>query len=96
MRLPGIRTERARLLQGDLTKRFLAAVFSLPRVKSLLSNDRLAPDVALIGAWARSVNIEPADCSSGHSGQATTPDCDLYGENGERLQYRYLKVGDAS
>jgi transposase len=43
---------RARLMQADVAREFLAALLSLPRVKQLLSSDHFSVDGTLIDAWA--------------------------------------------
>jgi transposase len=43
---------RDRMLEGNVAKRFLAAVLAQPRVKKLLSSGHFSVDGTLIDAWA--------------------------------------------
>jgi transposase len=43
---------RARLIEGDIAKKFLAAVLDQKAVKALLSDDHFSVDGTLIEAWA--------------------------------------------
>ena len=43
---------RERLLAGDIAAAFMDAVLSLPRVKTLLSDEHFSVDGTLIQAWA--------------------------------------------
>jgi hypothetical protein len=44
---------RDRLLDGDIARRFMTAVLSLPQVHTLLSSEHFSGDGTLIEAWAR-------------------------------------------
>jgi hypothetical protein len=50
---------RDRLLEGDITARFMAAVLDQPRVKDLISNEHFSVDGALIEAWASLKSFKP-------------------------------------
>jgi len=52
---------RDRLLQGDVAQKFLSAVLSQPRVKSLLSSEHFSVDGTLIEAWAGHKSFKPKD-----------------------------------
>ena len=66
---------RERLLAGDVAAKFMAAVLSQPRVKTLLSDDHFSVDGTLIDAWASMKSFRPKD----GSGEPPGP-----GRNGER------------
>ena len=66
---------RDRLIEGDIAKRFLAAVLNQEPVKSLLSDDHFSVDGTLIEAWASMKGFRPKD-GSGEPPAA--------GRNGER------------
>ena len=42
---------RDRLLEGDISAKFLAALLAQPKVKKLLSSDHFSVDGTLIEAW---------------------------------------------
>jgi transposase len=52
---------RDRLLEGDIAKKFLAAVLAQPRVKKLLSTEHFTVDGTLIEAWASMKSFKPQD-----------------------------------
>lgn len=66
---------RERLLAGDVAAKFMAAVLSQPRVKTLLSDEHFSVDGTLIDAWASMKSFRPKD----GSGEPPGP-----GRNGER------------
>jgi IS5 family transposase len=66
---------RDRLLQGDIARRFLAAILVDPQIKPLLSTEHFSVDGTLIEAWASMKSFRPKD----GSGEAPGP-----GRNGER------------
>jgi transposase len=59
---------RDRLLEGDVAQRFLAAVLSQPRVRTLLSNEHFSVDGTLIEAWAGHKSFKPKDQPPGNGG----------------------------
>ncbi len=65
---------RDRLLEGDIARRFLAAILVDPQVKPLLSDDHFSVDGTMIEAWASMKSFKPKD----GSGEPPTP-----GRNGE-------------
>jgi Transposase DDE domain len=65
---------RDRLLEGDIARRFLAAILVDPQVKPLLSDDHFSVDGTMIEAWASMKSCKPKD----GSGEAPAP-----GRNGE-------------
>jgi transposase-like protein DUF772 len=65
---------RERLIEGDIARRFMAAVLNQERVKTLLSDDHFSVDGTLIEAWASMKSF----CKDG-SGEPPAP-----GRNGER------------
>jgi len=54
---------RDRLLDGDIARRFMSAVLSLPRVRQLLSSEHFSVDGTLIEAWASMKSFVPKDGS---------------------------------
>ncbi|MBL8697929.1 MAG: IS5 family transposase [Alphaproteobacteria bacterium] len=66
---------RERLLAGDVAAKFMAAVLSQPRVKTLLSDEHFSVDGTLIDARASMKSFRPKD----GSGEPPGP-----GRNGER------------
>ena len=52
---------RDRLLQGDVAQKFVAAVVSQARVKSLLSSEHFSVEGSLIEAWAGHKSFKPKD-----------------------------------
>ncbi len=52
---------RDRLLEGDIARRFMAGVLSLPRVRNLLSDEHFSVDGTLIEAWASMKSVQPKD-----------------------------------
>jgi transposase len=71
---------RDRLLEGDIARRFLAAIVAQPRVKSLMSDEHFSVDGTLIQAWASQKSFQPK-----RDGQQEPPDPDAPGgRNGER------------
>jgi transposase len=66
---------RDRLLEADVAREFLAALLSLPQVKTLLSSEHFSVDGTVIDAWASMKSFRPKD----GSGEPPGP-----GRNGER------------
>jgi transposase len=66
---------RERLIEGDIARRFMAAVLNQEPVKALLSDDHFSVDGTLIEAWASIKSFRPKD----GSGEPPAP-----GRNGER------------
>jgi transposase len=66
---------RERLIEGDIARKFMAAVLSQGAVKALLSDDHFSVDGTLIEAWASMKSFRPKD-GSGEPPAA--------GRNGER------------
>jgi len=66
---------RERLIEGDIAKKFMAAVLDQEAVKALLSDDHFSVDGTLIEAWASMKSFRPKD----GSGEPPAP-----GRNGER------------
>jgi transposase len=73
---------RDRLLEGDIARRFLAAILVAPQVKPLLSDDHFLVDGTMIEAWAGMKSFKPKDGSC----EAPAP-----GRNGE-VAVRALKA----
>ncbi len=66
---------RERLIEGDIARKFMAAMLSQGAVKALLSDDHFSVDGTLIEAWASMKSFRPTD-GSGEPPAA--------GRNGER------------
>ena len=66
---------RERLIEGDIARRFMAAVLNQASVKALLSDDHFSVDGTLIEAWASMKSFRPRD----GGGEPPAP-----GRNGER------------
>jgi transposase len=66
---------RERLIEGDIARRFMAAVLNQGPVKALLSDDHFSVDGTLIEAWASIKSFRPKD----GGGEPPAP-----GRNGER------------
>ena len=58
---------RDRLLEGEITAKFLIAVLAQPQVKRLLSSDHFSVDGTLIGAWASIKSFRKKDGSDNDS-----------------------------
>ncbi len=56
---------RARLLAGEVSARFLSALLAEPRVKRLLSSEHFSVDGTLIDAWASMKSFRPKSDRSG-------------------------------
>jgi transposase len=70
---------RERLIEGDIARKFMAAVLNQGSVKALLSDDHFSVDGTLIEAWASMKNFRPKD----GSGEPPAP-----GRNGDRDFHR--------
>src|SRR5260221_9498259 len=79
---------RDRLLDGDIARKFMAGVLSLPQVRKLLSSEHFSVDGTLIEAWASMKSFvpkgAPSDQDPGTSGggQGRNAERDFHGENG--------------
>jgi transposase len=71
---------RERLLDGDVAAKFMAAVLSQPRVKSLLSDDHFSVDGTLIEAWASMKSFRPKDGSDQPPGPGRNGERNFHGE----------------
>lgn len=58
------------LLDGDIAAKFLGAVLSLRRVKTLLSREHFSVDGTLIEAWASTKRFRPKDADGGRDDDA--------------------------
>src|SRR5215469_4928608 len=66
---------RERLIEGDIARKFMAAVLNQGQIKALLSDDHFSVDGTLIEAWASMKSFRPKD------GSGKPP---AAGRNGER------------
>jgi len=74
-------TNRDRLLDGDIARRFLAAILGRPEVRGLLSSEHFTVDGTLIEAWASMKSFQPKDGSvAPPQGGGRNPERDFHGE----------------
>src|ERR1700757_4984508 len=59
---------RERLIEGDIARKFMAAVLDQGSVKALLSDEHFSVDGTLIEAWASMKSFRPKDGSGGPAG----------------------------
>ena len=77
---------RDRLLNGDIARKFMASLLSLPEVRALLSSEHFSIDGTLIEAWASMKSFVPKDSGSedssgsGRSGQGRNAERNFHGE----------------
>ncbi|HEX9628252.1 MAG TPA: IS5 family transposase [Acidiferrobacterales bacterium] len=72
---------RDRLLDGDIARKFLAAVLSRPKVQGLLSAEHFTVDGTLIEAWASLKSFVPKDGSgTPPTGGGRNAERDFHGE----------------
>ena len=64
---------RDRLLEGQISAKFLAAVLAQPKVKRLLSTDHFSVDGTLIEAWASMKSFKPRAEDKGDEGDDPSP-----------------------
>ena len=56
---------RDRLLNGDIARKFMASILTLPQVRTLLSSEHFSVDGTLLEAWASMKSFVPKDGSGG-------------------------------
>src|SRR5215210_5683747 len=73
---------RDRLLEGEIARKFLAAILSQPRVRRLLSSDHFSVDGTLVEAWASMKSFKPKQDSGGDPppGGGRNAEADFKGE----------------
>jgi transposase len=72
---------RDRLLDGDIARRFMTTVLSLPQVRQLLSSEHFSVDGTLIEAWASMKSFVPKDGSNPPAtGTGRNAERDFHGE----------------
>jgi transposase len=71
---------RERLIEGDIARKFMAAVLNQEPVKVLLSNDHFSVDGTLIEAWASMKSFRPKDGSGESPAPGRNGDRDFHGE----------------
>ena len=54
---------RDRLLNGDIARKFMASILTLPQVRTLLSSEHFSVDGTLLEAWASMKSFVPKDGS---------------------------------
>ncbi len=71
---------RDRLLDGDVARKFLAAVVAQARKRDLLSDDHFSVDGTLIEAWASIKSFRPKDGDDQPPGPGRNAERDFHGE----------------
>src|SRR6516162_8423733 len=71
---------RDRLIEGDIARKFMAAVLSQEPVKALLSDDHFSVDGTLIEAWASMKSFRPKDGSGEPPAAGRNGERDFHGE----------------
>jgi len=71
---------RERLIEGDIAKKFMAAVLDQEAVKALLSDDHFSVDGTLIEAWASMKSFRPKDGSGEPPAPGRNGGRDFHGE----------------
>lgn len=72
---------RDRLLEADVSKKFLQALLAQPKVKALLSEEHFSVDGTLLEAWASMKSFAPKDGSGEPpSGGGSNAERDFHGE----------------
>jgi transposase len=71
---------RDRLIEGDIARKFMAAVLSQGSVKALLSDDHFSVDGTLIEAWASMKSFRPKDGSGEPPAAGRNGERDFHGE----------------
>lgn len=71
---------RDRLLDGDIARRFLAAVTGHAKVRGLLSDEHFSVDGTLIEAWASVKSFRPKDGDDEPPGPGRNGERDFHGE----------------
>jgi transposase len=72
---------RDRLLDGDIARRFMAALLGRPEVRKLLSDEHFSVDGTLIEAWASMKSFRPKDGSGAPpAGHGRNAERDFHGE----------------
>jgi hypothetical protein len=71
---------RDRLIEGDIARKFIAAVLSPGSVKALLSDDHFSIDGTVIEAWASMKSFRPKDDSGEPPAAGRNGERDFHGE----------------
>jgi transposase len=73
---------RDRLLEGEIARKFLAAILAQPKVKRLLSSDHFSVDGTLVEAWASMKSFKPRQDGGGDPppGGGRNAEADFKGE----------------
>ena len=71
---------RELLIEGDIARKFMAAVLNQGQVKALLSDDHFSVDGTLIEAWASMKSFRPTDGSGEPPAAGRNGDRDFHGE----------------
>lgn len=80
---------RARLLEGEIAKKFLTAVVAQPKVKRLLSSDHFSVDGPLLEAWASIKSFRRKDGDDNDAaGPGRNAERDFHGEKRSNESHR--------
>src|SRR5438132_9525057 len=71
---------RERLIEGDIARKFMAAVLSQGSIKALLSDDHFSVDGTLIEAWASIKSFRPKDGRGEPPAPGRNSERDFHGE----------------
>ncbi len=86
---------RDRLLEGDVARKFLAAIVAHPKVKRLLSTEHFSVDGTLIEAWASMKSFRPKDGSGDPPGPGRNSERDFHGEEPSNATHQSTTDPDA-
>jgi transposase len=86
---------RERLIEGDIARKFMAAVLNQGSVKALLSDDHFSVDGTLIEAWASMKSFRPKDGSGEPPMPGGAIACPGEGRGRARLSRREAQQPDA-
>ncbi len=80
---------RERLLDGEITARFLSAILARPQVKRLLSTEHFSVDGTLIEAWCSMRSFRPKEEAG-----ADEPPADSPGVRNRKIDFRGTRCSD--
>jgi hypothetical protein len=75
-----VERNRERLIEGDISRKFMAAVLNQGQVKALLSDHHFSVDATLIEAWASMKSFRPKDGSGEPLAAGRNGERDFHGE----------------
>jgi transposase len=86
---------RDRLIDGDIARKFMAAVLNQERVKTLLSDEHFSVDGTLIEAWASIKSFRPKDGSGQPPAPSRNGERDFHGEKRSNETHASITDPDA-